>query len=214
MKPKKGYIVGVGSRLDNFQSGLDVIGMTEIPVVSQFSDLSSGVISLARGDYVGFGLSMGGLIPGIGQTTGALKMARRAGKVMDAVSNIKDATKQTGKILDKSKEIKTSSSKTKQATANNAVVDAKAAKKEKLKEKEDVQSTEKTLEQKINEYYTESPNQLEGKWSETIERLEKETNQYIPKDVQKKNFQAIKQIEKSKQTNNPTNGLGKKTFGI
>lgn len=218
IKPKKGYIVGVGSRLDNLQTGLDVIGMTEIPVVSQLSDLSSGAISLARGDYVGFGLSMGGLIPGIGQATGALKMARRAEKIMDAASNMKGAAKQTENFLElsgKSKGIKNPHPKAKQAMAKNSEVEAKPAKKEKVKEREDAPEPEKTLEQKINEYYTESPNQLEGKWAETIERIKKENNQVIPKKSQRNNYQkAIEQIERSKQINNPTNGFGKNTFGI
>lgn len=147
MKPKKGYIVGVGSRLDNFQTGLDVIGMTEIPVVSQLSDLSSGAISLARGDYIGFGLSMGGLIPGIGQATGAMKMARRAGKVMDAASNMKSTAKQTDNLLEltgKSKGIKAPPPKAKQqAIAKNSEVDAKPAKKEHAREREDTPKDKK-----------------------------------------------------------------------
>lgn len=147
MKPKRGYIVGVGSRLDNFQTGLDVIGMTEIPFVSQGADLASGVISLATGDYVGAALSVGSLIPGIGQATGAAKMARRASKVMDAASNMKGTAKQTENLLEltgKSKGIKTSPPKAKQqAIAKNSEVDAKPAKKEHVREREDVPNDKK-----------------------------------------------------------------------
>jgi A nuclease family of the HNH/ENDO VII superfamily with conserved AHH len=50
------------------QTGLDVLGSTEIPILSQIGDLASGVISLAQGDYKGALLSLGGaFIPGLSQ---------------------------------------------------------------------------------------------------------------------------------------------------
>lgn len=220
IKPKKGYIVGVGSRLDNLQTGLDVIGMTEIPVVSQLSDLSSGAISLARGDYVGFGLSMGGLIPGIGQATGALKMARRAGKIMDAASNMKGAAKQTENFLElsgKSKGIKNPHPKAKQAMAKNSEVEAKPAKKEIIKEKENVSADDvknDAVDGKKLDVRDGITNQLEG---QTIEGaiLKNNSTSGLTKSAQKNNYQrAVEQIEQGKPFYNPTNSLGKNNFGI
>lgn len=81
-------IVGVGSRLGNFQTACDVIGMTEVPVVSQAADIISCGISLATGDYVGAALSVGSLIPGLGQATGAAKLARGSVKVVGKAQDI------------------------------------------------------------------------------------------------------------------------------
>ncbi len=219
--PKKGYIVGVGSRLDNLQTGLDVIGMTEIPFVSQGADLASGVISLATGDYVGAALSVGGLIPGIGQATGAAKMARRAGKVMDAASNIKGTAKQTENFLEltgKSKGIKTSPPKVKQqAIAKNSEVEAKPAKKEKAKEKEDIVSDNvqnETIVGKNLDIKDGVTNQLEGQSLEGA-ILKNNSTSGLPKSIQKDNYQrTIEQIEQGKPFYNPTGGMGKNTFGI
>ena len=220
MKPKKGYIVGVGSRLDNFQTGLDVIGMTEIPIVSQGADLASGVISLATGDYFGAALSVGSLIPGIGQATGAAKLARRAGKVMDAASNMKGTAKQTENFLEltgKSKGIKGAPPKTKQqATAKNSEVDAKPAKKEKVKEKEDVTSDNNKTEQVVGKNLDVRDgvtNQLEGQSLEDA-ILKNNSTQGIKKNVQERNYYTIEQIEQGKAIYNPTNGMGKNSFGI
>ena len=212
MKPKKGYIVGVGSRLDNLQTGLDVIGMTEIPFVSQGADLASGVISLATGDYVGAALSVGSLVPGLGQATGAMKMARRAGKVMDAASNIKGTAKQTENFLEltgKSKGIKTSPPKAKQqAIAKNSEVDAKVAKKEKINEKEDVVKNEEVGGRNLD-IRDGVTNQLEGKWKETLRRLEKETGYGTSKNIQKTNNQKLKGYV-GNQNINPSGNMGKK----
>ena len=221
VKPKKGYIVGVGSKLDNFQTGLDVIGMTEIPFVSQGADLASGVISLATGDYIGAALSAGSLIPGIGQATGAAKMARRAGKVIDSASNIKSSAKQTEKFLEltgKSKGIKTSPPKAKkQAIAKNSEVEAKPAKKEKVKEKEDVAPDNvqnETVVGKNLDIRDGVTNQLEGQSLEGA-ILKNNSTSGLPKSVQKDNYQkSIEQIEQGKPFNNPTNGMGKNSFGI
>lgn len=230
IKPKKGYIVGIGSRLDNLQTGLDVIGMTEIPIVSQGADLASGVISLATGDYVGAALSVGGLIPGIGQATGALKMARRAGKVMDAASNAKGAgkllevtkkvdtastNKGAGKLLDITK--KTESPTPKKSIAKNSEVDAKPAKKEKTKEREDVTPNDAQNEVVVGKKLDVRDgvtNQLEG---QSIEGaiLKNNSTSGLPKSIQKDNYnRAIEQIEQGKPFYNPTNGMGKKSFGI
>lgn len=225
VKPKKGYIVGVGSRLDNLQTGLDVIGMTEIPFVSQGADLASGVISLATGDYVGAALSVGGLIPGVGQATGALKMARRAGKVMDAASNVKGAGKLleltkkvdsvptykgTGKLLDITK--KTESPKPKQSIAKNSEVDAKPTKRERVKEKEDIKvenAVQKPEVEKKLDIRDGITNRIEGQGLE--DAIVKNESMYsLPKNVQKENYQkAIWQIEQGKPFYNPTGVMPK-----
>ena len=52
----------------DLQIGLDILGSSEIPIVSQLADVGSGFISLSQGDYVGAGLSFGGVfIPGLSQ---------------------------------------------------------------------------------------------------------------------------------------------------
>lgn len=214
MSSHKKIIVGIGSRLDNFQTGLDVIGMTEIPFVSQCADLGSGVISLATGDYVGAALSVGGLIPGIGQATGTMKIARRAGKVLDTASNVKGIAKQTDNFFEQTgKSIKTSQTKTKQATTNKSEVNAKSAKKEDIREKEDITADDvnnKDVVKKHLDIRDGVTNQLEG------QTLERAISQGLPKSVQKGNFQRaseqIKQIEQGKPFYNPTNGMGKESL--
>ena len=91
-------IVGVGSRLGNFQTACDVIGMTEVPVVSQAADIISCGISLATGDYVGAALSVGSLIPGLGQATGAAKLARGSVKVVGKAQDIAKSGKPFGSV--------------------------------------------------------------------------------------------------------------------
>jgi hypothetical protein len=60
---------------ENIQLALDIAGSSEIPILSQVSDFSSGVMSLVKGDYIGAGLSMGGIfVPGMSQA----KLARNA----------------------------------------------------------------------------------------------------------------------------------------
>jgi len=68
--------------LDNVQIGLDVVGLA--PVVGEIADGINGVISLARGDYVGAALSFAAMIPfaGWGATAGkgARKVAQHTAK--------------------------------------------------------------------------------------------------------------------------------------
>lgn len=156
-----GRIIGVGSRLDAFQTACDVVGMTEIPIISQGADLISGGISLATGDYIGAALSVGSLLPGVGQATGAAKMARRATKAapkllevtakgakkVDAVSDTKllkyaDA-KASGKILDNTESVgKNVDAPKSNKVSKKSEVDAKQTKKEKSKEREDVDKSD------------------------------------------------------------------------
>jgi hypothetical protein len=61
---------------ERIQLALDVVGL--IPVLNVPTQLVSGLISLRRRDYVGFGLSLAGLVPFEGEAVVALKLARRA----------------------------------------------------------------------------------------------------------------------------------------
>lgn len=69
--------------LEKVQLGLDVVGMTEIPVVSQLADLGSAGISVYNGDYVGATLSMGAMIPIVGKAFEGTRAARFAEKIAD-----------------------------------------------------------------------------------------------------------------------------------
>ena len=66
--------------VDATQMGLDVIGMTEIPFVSQGAELFSAGISFVRGDTFGGLLGLGSMVPIIGKTFEATKIARYAAK--------------------------------------------------------------------------------------------------------------------------------------
>jgi len=80
--------------LDNVQTGLDVVGLA--PVVGEIADGVNGLISLARGDYVGAGLSFAAMVPfaGWGATVGkgAWKVAQHTAK-----ETAERATKQAAK---------------------------------------------------------------------------------------------------------------------
>lgn len=79
-------IVGLGSRLDKIGIACDVIGMTDIPVVSQLGELTSAGISVATGDYIGAALSIGSMVPVVGKAAEAAKVTHRAKKVADGVA--------------------------------------------------------------------------------------------------------------------------------
>jgi RHS repeat-associated protein len=66
--------------VDAAQMGLDVIGMTEIPFVSQGAELVSAGISFGRGDTFGGLIGLGSMIPILGKTFEATKIARYAAK--------------------------------------------------------------------------------------------------------------------------------------
>lgn len=61
------------------QVALDVIGATEIPILSQLGDIGSAVISAANGNYGEAGLSLLGSIPLLGK----IKDAAKFGKYLD-----------------------------------------------------------------------------------------------------------------------------------
>lgn len=68
--------------LDGIQLGLDVVGL--IPVVGEVADVANAVVSLARGDYVGAGLSLLSAIPFVGYLGTAGKGARYGAKMAEA----------------------------------------------------------------------------------------------------------------------------------
>lgn len=203
-------IVGVGSRLGNFQTACDVIGMTEVPVVSQAADLISCGISLATGDYVGAALSVGGLIPGVGQATGAAKLARGSVKMVGKAQDIA----KTGKIIEsgdpflsltmKGKGVDLTNVPKNTGIAKKSEINAKPASKQSAKEIEDVpvQSIQPEVGSK---FYTGSVNPLEGiNISETIRPS-------VNPKVQSSNYREwIKINESGKPYYNPT-GVSLKT---
>lgn len=68
--------------LDGIQLGLGVVGL--IPVVGEVADITSAGISLARGDYVGAGLSLLSAIPFVGYVGAAGKATGHAAKMSEA----------------------------------------------------------------------------------------------------------------------------------
>ncbi len=202
-------IVGVGSRLGNFQTACDVIGMTEIPIVSQAGDIISCGISLATGDYVGAALSVGGLIPGVGQATGAAKLARGSVKMVGKAQDIA----KSGKIVEigdpflsltmKGKGVDLTNVPKNTGIAKKSEINAKPASKQSAKEIEDVpmQSIQPVVGSKLD---TGSTNPLEGiKIAETI-------HPKVNPKVQSSNYaEFYKSVESGKQYNNPTGVMPK-----
>lgn len=191
---KKGYITGVGSRFDGFMTACDVVGMSEIPVVSQGADLISGVGSLVTGDFVGAGLSVAGLIPGVGQVTGPAKMARRAAKLVDVANDAKKTTetaKQSTKFLEltsqgrKVDSINTPSKPTKRATE----VDAKPTKKEAVKEKEDIDKKETIQKTDINQDFNIETASQKGNFDDLTpgDQWEIQSNEIFEKAMKQNN---------------------------
>lgn len=85
-----------GQVLDGIQLGLDVVGL--IPVVGEAADIISAGISLARGDYVGAGLSLLSAIPFVGYAGSAGKAARYGAKMAEASGKAaKEAAEKTAK---------------------------------------------------------------------------------------------------------------------
>ena len=65
----------ISQQLDDFQTSLDVLGLT--PGFGNLADFLNAVISLSRGRYVDAGLSLGGAIPVIGQGITGVKLAKK-----------------------------------------------------------------------------------------------------------------------------------------
>jgi len=72
-------IAGTGlSGFDAMHMGLDGLATSEMPGVSQVSGLVSAIIYGVKGDYVGAGSSIAGMIPGIGAGADAARMSKWA----------------------------------------------------------------------------------------------------------------------------------------
>ena len=81
----------LGLGLDILQIGLDICGF--IPVFGAFFDLANAAISLARGDYLGAGLSLLAAIPGIGDACAAAKaVVKGTTTVTKVIKGAKTAT--------------------------------------------------------------------------------------------------------------------------
>ncbi|MGB0498932.1 MAG: RHS repeat-associated core domain-containing protein, partial [Rubricella sp.] len=75
----------VDPALDWVQTGLDIVGL--IPGLGEIADGINGLISLARGDYLGASLSFAAMIPFAGWAATAGKFGRRAVNAADAMSD-------------------------------------------------------------------------------------------------------------------------------
>ncbi len=64
---------------DQVQAAADVLGL--IPLLNVPAEIVSGLISLRKKDYVGFGLSVASLVPLQGEVAVALKIARTAQQI-------------------------------------------------------------------------------------------------------------------------------------
>ncbi len=64
---------------DQVQAAADVLGL--IPILNIPAEIVSGLISLRKKDFVGFGLSVAGLVPLQGEAAVALKIARTAQQI-------------------------------------------------------------------------------------------------------------------------------------
>ncbi|MCH5224511.1 MAG: hypothetical protein J1D77_00880 [Muribaculaceae bacterium] len=85
--------------------GCDVVGMTDIPVVSQGAEAISGVISLCQGDFISAALSVGSMVPGLGKTAELAKVGRRSVKVADGVATVGKEAKAMEKVVKNSDEV-------------------------------------------------------------------------------------------------------------
>ena len=105
IKPETGKEGITGEQiLDGIQLGLDVVGL--IPVVGEVADIASGVISLARGDYVGAGLSLLSAIPFVGYAGTAGKAARYGTKMAEASGKAaKEVVDKSAKKTDEAAEL-------------------------------------------------------------------------------------------------------------
>jgi hypothetical protein len=63
------------------QMALDVVGMTEIPILSQVAELLSAGMSFWNRDYFGGGIGLGSMVPLVGKVFEGTKVARAATKI-------------------------------------------------------------------------------------------------------------------------------------
>ena len=76
-KPK----LSTGEQLDRAQLGLDAAGM--YPGIGMAADIPNSLLSLVRGNYGDFLMSLGAAIPGIGLGIGGAKIGKKAAKAAD-----------------------------------------------------------------------------------------------------------------------------------
>ncbi|MBN1959548.1 MAG: VCBS repeat-containing protein [Deltaproteobacteria bacterium] len=88
------WLSWLDTAIDVLQIGLDIVGL--IPGFGEVADLVNGLISLARGDYVGAGLSFAAMIPFAGWAATAGKWGRRAVRAADAISDVTRAVTRYG----------------------------------------------------------------------------------------------------------------------
>lgn len=90
--------------LDGIQLGLDVVGL--IPVFGEMADLANAGVSVARGDYVGAGLSLLSAIPFVGYAGTAGKATRYGAKMAEASGKAaKEAVDKSAKKTDEAAEL-------------------------------------------------------------------------------------------------------------
>ncbi|WP_185910697.1 hypothetical protein [Xanthomonas cerealis] len=137
--------------LDGTQVALDVAGL--IPVVGDVADVASGLVSLARGDYVGAGLSFASAIPFAGWAASGAKAARRAMK------SEKAAAKATKELTEEGaeKEAKDLAEKEAKDLAEERAKEAgEAAPGKKVKQKKPLECGQKGPYGKLQEFDAES----------------------------------------------------------
>ena len=98
----KAVVNFVKENVDTIQTALDAAGM--IPVIGEICDVASGIISVAKGDWVGAGLSLASVVPIIGNASGAAKLAKNAVKLVNKADDIVDAGKAITKVANKADE--------------------------------------------------------------------------------------------------------------
>jgi hypothetical protein len=76
------------SRLDALQMLLDVVGL--IPALGAPADILNAIISGARGDWLGAGLSLFGVVPVAGEAATAAKIAKNSERYAAAVAKVAD----------------------------------------------------------------------------------------------------------------------------
>jgi RHS repeat-associated protein len=89
-----GYHFYQESAMEKLQMTLDGVGMTEIPVLSQLSELISAGISFSNGDISGGFIGLGSMIPVGGKVFEGMKIARRAEKILERSSILLNTSKQ------------------------------------------------------------------------------------------------------------------------
>jgi osmotically-inducible protein OsmY len=120
--------------LDGLQLGLDVVGL--IPVVGEAADIISAGISLARGDYVGAGLSLLSAIPFVGYAGTAGKATRYGAKMAEASGKVgKEAADRAAKEAADKAAKEAAERKAKDAAAHRQKQGAKFKPKKLLKRK-------------------------------------------------------------------------------